>query len=60
MMTTWRKSSFSDGGGSDCVEVALTPARVAVRDSKNPVGATLRLPVGAWWRFVAECSGAID
>lgn len=21
--TTWRKSSFSDGGGSDCVEVAF-------------------------------------
>ncbi|HEV8558260.1 MAG TPA: DUF397 domain-containing protein [Actinophytocola sp.] len=56
----WRKSSFSDGGGSSCVEVALGPVGVAVRDSKSPDGGVLRLPVGAWGRLVAECSGAID
>jgi hypothetical protein len=55
-MTAWRKSSFSDGGGSDCVEVALTPARVAVRDSKNQVGPTLRLPIAAWRQLIAECA----
>jgi hypothetical protein len=56
----WRKSSFSDGGGSSCVEVAWPMGGVAVRDSKNPDGGVLRLPVGAWGRLVAECSGAID
>jgi len=58
--TTWRKSSFSDGGGSDCVEVALSRDDVAVRDSKNLDGGMLRLPVGAWRRLVAECPSAVD
>ena len=35
---TWRKSSYSSGGGNQCVEVAVTPAGVAIRDSKNPAG----------------------
>jgi hypothetical protein len=56
----WRKSTFSDGGGSDCVEVGVTSTGVAVRDSKNPDGGVLRLPVGAWAGLVAECSCAID
>lgn len=56
----WRKSSFSGGGASSCVEVALVSAGAAVRDSKNPTGGMLRVPVPAWRRLVAECSGAID
>lgn len=43
---TWRRSSFSGGGGTgggNCVEAALLPAaRFALRDSKNPT-ATLTL-----------------
>nr|QEO74079.1 hypothetical protein [uncultured bacterium] len=58
--TAWRKSSFSDGPQSDCVEVALTVSGVAVRDSKDPDGGVLRLPVPALRRLVAECSGAVD
>ena len=34
----WRKSSFSAGGGSNCVEVAVLPRAVAIRDSKDPHG----------------------
>jgi hypothetical protein len=51
-MIAWRKSSFSGGGGSDCVEVALAPAGVAVRDSKNASGPTLRFGPEAWRSFV--------
>jgi hypothetical protein len=36
----WRKSSFSGGENSDCVELAGTLD--AVRDSKNPGGPILR------------------
>jgi len=35
---TWRKSSRSSGGGQSCVEVAVAPDSVAIRDSKNPRG----------------------
>jgi hypothetical protein len=35
---TWRKSSYSSGGGSNCVEVAVVSGSVAIRDSKNPDG----------------------
>ncbi len=34
----WRKSSYSSGGGNQCVEVATLPGVVAVRDSKDPHG----------------------
>lgn len=48
----WRKSSFSQGGGTNCVEVALAPAAAAVRDSKNVTGPRLRFPAAAWRAFV--------
>ena len=35
---TWRKSSYSSGGGNQCVEVAVMPSAIAIRDSKNPAG----------------------
>jgi hypothetical protein len=41
---TWRKSTYS-GSQSNCVEVVGTLDWV--RDSKNPVGPTLRVDVGA-------------
>jgi hypothetical protein len=35
----WRKSSRSQGGGQNCVEVAGLPwTAVAIRDSKDPNG----------------------
>ncbi|WP_217182053.1 DUF397 domain-containing protein [Streptomyces sp. AC495_CC817] len=51
----WVKSSYSDDEGGDCVEVALSHARltVHVRDSKNPTGPTLTLPAPAWAAFIA-------
>jgi hypothetical protein len=47
----WSKSSRSNGDGNVCVEVAFPPRLVAVRDSKNPTGVVLVLPVMAWALF---------
>lgn len=44
----WRKSSFSEPNGGNCVEIAHTTETVAVRDSKNPDGSVLRLSPGGW------------
>ena len=50
----WRKSSYSNGSGGDCVQVALRiPKVVAVRDSKNPDGPRLVFSHDQWRAFVA-------
>ncbi|GGT82593.1 DUF397 domain-containing protein [Streptomyces coeruleorubidus] len=55
----WFKSSYSGGNdGNSCVELALTPGTVHVRDSKNVEGPCLTLTSGAWADFVhyaSEC-----
>ncbi|CRK58277.1 hypothetical protein [Alloactinosynnema sp. L-07] len=43
----WRKSTFSNGGQPDCVEVAFS-ALVRLRDSKNPDSGVLAIPATAW------------
>jgi hypothetical protein len=49
----WRKSSYS-ANGANCVEIASNlPGMVAVRDSKDPDGATLVTSTHAWSAFVA-------
>ncbi|MFE0028261.1 DUF397 domain-containing protein [Amycolatopsis sp. NPDC059021] len=47
----WFKSSHSDVGNSDCVEVAFAPQLTAVRDSKAPTG-HLTLSHHAWTTFL--------
>ncbi len=42
----WRKSSYSDASNT-CVEIAFAGPAVALRDSKNPTGPILTLPVPA-------------
>ncbi|GAA4414222.1 DUF397 domain-containing protein [Actinokineospora soli] len=42
----WRKSSRSTGQGQ-CVELAVSDERAAVRDSKNPGGGVLLVPLVA-------------
>jgi hypothetical protein len=50
---SWRKSSYS-ANGANCVEVASNlPGAVAVRDSKDPDGATLATSTHAWSAFIA-------
>ena len=53
-MTGWRKSSYSNGDGGECVELASDDATVLVRDTKDRDGGTLALGVGAWERFTAS------
>ncbi|NUQ97733.1 MAG: DUF397 domain-containing protein [Streptomyces sp.] len=49
----WRKSSYSNQDGGDCVEVADNlPGTVPVRDSKNPDSPTLLFPSRAWAPFI--------
>lgn len=49
----WRKSTYSNGQGGACVEVARNlPALVAVRDSKSPESGALAFPDSAWQTFV--------
>ncbi|MEU8522679.1 DUF397 domain-containing protein [Streptomyces sp. NBC_01216] len=55
---TWRKSTYSNGQGGDCVEVADgVPRAVPVRDSKNPEGPVLLVAAPAWAAFVAHLKG---
>ncbi|MFD5385057.1 DUF397 domain-containing protein [Streptomyces sp. NPDC127074] len=33
---TWQKSSFSDGAGPNCVELAAAPGGIHIRESDEP------------------------
>ncbi|WP_320778366.1 DUF397 domain-containing protein [Streptomyces sp. CRN 30] len=49
----WRKSTYSGGGDGDtCVEIAESDTHIAVRDSKAPARATLRIPAASFASFV--------
>ncbi|MGV9285729.1 DUF397 domain-containing protein [Streptomyces sp. NPDC003730] len=53
----WFKSSYSGGNdGNSCVELALTPATVHVRDSKTTDGPRLTLTPAAWATFLPYAS----
>ena len=49
---TWRKSTYSNGTGGNCVEVADLPSGRAVRDSKHPEGPILVFTREGWQAFV--------
>ncbi|MFJ3642575.1 DUF397 domain-containing protein [Streptomyces sp. NPDC090108] len=48
----WFKSSHSSNEGPDCLEVALTPAAVHIRDSKDRDGARLTVADATWTEFL--------
>lgn len=50
----WRKSSYSQGGQGECVEVAPAPVEVLVRDTKDREGGNLTVPGEAWTAFLAR------
>lgn len=50
---TWRKSSYSDSSGGDCVEVAATSA-IHVRDSKRPDAEHVTVSPTTWASFVSH------
>ncbi|MEU6801879.1 DUF397 domain-containing protein [Streptomyces neyagawaensis] len=52
---TWHKSSYSEGSGGNCLEVADgVPLLVPVRDSKTPLGPALVFRAEAWSLFVED------
>jgi hypothetical protein len=46
----WRKSTYSDANGGDCIEVASTDV-ILVRDTTDRSGAMLTVSVKAWQTF---------
>ncbi|NJQ01256.1 DUF397 domain-containing protein [Streptomyces zingiberis] len=49
----WRKSSYSNSTGGDCVEVSCgVAATVPVRDSKNPHGPVIPFTTVGWGSFI--------
>lgn len=49
----WRKSSYSNPDGGNCVEVADGfPGAIPVRDSKDPQGPALTFEAMAWTSFI--------
>lgn len=55
----WRKSTYSNGDGGDCLEVCdAHTAVVPVRDSKVPHGPVLTITAPAWTSFVTSLKSA--
>jgi hypothetical protein len=51
---TWRKSTASGGGGSNCVEVAAVDGSVLVRSSRDPLGSVLSFSCHQWAAFLQD------
>jgi hypothetical protein len=49
----WRKSSYSSGAQSQCVEVAMSQGTTLVRDTTDRQGPTLAVGTAAWTRFLS-------
>ncbi|GGX19583.1 DUF397 domain-containing protein [Streptomyces chartreusis] len=57
----WRKSSYSEGGANDCLEVSDDhPGIVPVRDSKRPDGGSLIFSASSWSAFTAGVKRGAD
>ncbi|MFG2729049.1 DUF397 domain-containing protein [Streptomyces canus] len=50
---TWFKSSYSSGEGGECLEVAVTPDTIHLRDSKHATSPHLNLSPMAWSAFLS-------
>ncbi|MFF4050887.1 DUF397 domain-containing protein [Streptomyces chartreusis] len=57
----WRKSSYSEGGANDCLEVSDDhPGIVPVRDSKRPDAHPLIFSASSWSAFMAGVKRGAD
>lgn len=54
---TWFKSSYSGGDGDNCVEVAVRPGTVHIRDSKDRRIRPLTVTPEAWTAFAGLVTG---
>ncbi|MCI3272479.1 DUF397 domain-containing protein [Streptomyces cylindrosporus] len=53
----WFKSSYSDSGDiNDCVEVAIAPTTIHIRDSKTPNTPHLTVTPTTWTAFLTHAS----
>lgn len=52
VVSDWFKSSYSTGSGGECIEVAVSPHFVHVRDSKDIARRGLAVDAEAWTAFV--------
>jgi hypothetical protein len=51
----WRTSSYSNGGGSTCVEAGHLPGAILIRDTTDSGnGLTLHVTPVAWAQFTAR------
>jgi len=50
-MDDWRKSSYSDANGGNCVETASGDGVILVRDTADRDSTTLAFTAGAWRTF---------
>jgi uncharacterized protein DUF397 len=48
----WRKSSYSTGAQSQCVEVAAAQGTTLIRDTTDRARITLSVPAAAWTAFL--------
>ncbi|MFI6873061.1 DUF397 domain-containing protein [Streptomyces sp. NPDC050400] len=55
LSANWRRSSYSNGMGGECVEVSLSSPCVAIRDSKaSDSGRQVAISSYAWTHFVGQ------
>ncbi len=50
-MNGWRKSTYSNDNGGECVETASDDGMILIRDTTDRDGGTLSFPAAAWQRF---------
>ena len=53
-MDEWRKSSYSDANGGNCVETASAFGMILVRDTAHRDGGTLEFSTEAWEVFAVS------
>ena len=53
-MGDWRKSTYSDGSGGNCVETASSDGTILVRDTTNRDAGTLAFTADAWQVFMGS------
>jgi hypothetical protein len=56
----WHRSSYSNGMGGECLEVAALAEAIAVRDSKITSGPQVTLGNSAWQGFIQALHSPIQ
>ncbi|MGW1746734.1 DUF397 domain-containing protein [Streptomyces sp. NPDC002092] len=56
----WHKSSYSNGMGGECLEMATLAGVIAVRDSKVASGPQLTLSRVTWMNFIGAIAQTVS